>query len=664
MSRDDIRRVVGNPALVAGLVGVLVLAVIALFGPQFATQDPNAQRIVVFFPGGKFLVPPTPPDQYYPLGTDPLGRDQLSRVLYGARLTFTVVLLALFLRAGLAIGVGVLGGCVGGAIDRALTTVTNAVGGIPQFLLALLIAVMLREQAIVGFILALGLVGWAEGAQFVRIEVRRIRATGYVEAARALGSRSRGLLARHVLRGLAPQLFGLLSLEAGSTLLLLAELGFLGVFMSGGAFLVDANNRPILPARDRAPEWGQMLAGAQQYAFSNQYVAFVPGVVVCAAVFAFNLLGEGVRNATDPFSTLSLSPRGLGALARGLAALAIVSGLFFGITEARSTSLSFDDALRLARESAARVEPRAPLVAAVVRLRSDSHALERPEKYNFYFGSSGLTRYVRVGFPDGDQNAMETKRDEEDGPILGTTPLDAWTATWQDALASAEKSGGQGYRNSTRTWLVRIALTQEPDLGIPLYRALYTSGSIVGQPSIDVATDATTGQPPIPSQQLALAKVQARTALGGPVALVGANALWRSNTPPQYTGFDAERPVRVTYNFSRSDQDDRRVVNIGYGDFGAFANVVNIGTVSSRAQALGDSFDLLEVFNAVEASGGRDVRAGWAAAGAPPWSASALAVFVNSHWSVTVDYSQPFPAPQPGASFVYDLATRQITRTR
>ena len=337
MTRDDARRLFANPALMAGLLGAVALAIVALFGAQLATQDPNAQRIVLFFPGGTFAVPPTPPDQYYPLGTDPLGRDQLSRVLYGARLTFTVVLLALALRATLAIGVGVIGGWSGGLVDRALTVLTNAVGGVPQFLLALLIAVMLRQQAVLGFTLALGLVGWAEGAQFVRAEVLRIRATGYIEAARALGARTGGLLSRHVLRGLAPQLFGLLSLEAGSTLLLLAELGFLGVFMSGGAFLVDANNRPILPARDRAPEWGQMLAGAQQYAFSNQYVAFVPGVVVCAAVFIFNLLGEGVRNATDPFSRLSLSPRGLGALGRGMAALAVVSALFFGVSEARAT---------------------------------------------------------------------------------------------------------------------------------------------------------------------------------------------------------------------------------------------------------------------------------------------------------------------------------------
>jgi len=661
MTRDDARRMMANPALVAGLLGAVALAVVALFGAQLAAQDPNAQRIVIFFPGGSFAVPPTPPDQYYPLGTDPLGRDQLSRVLYGARLTFTVVLLALFLRATLAIGVGVIGGWSGGLVDRALTVATNAVGGIPQFLLALIIAVMLREQAVVGFTLALGLVGWADGAQFVRSEVLRIRATGYVEAARALGSRTSGLLSRHVLRGLAPQLFGLLSLEAGSTLLLLAELGFLGVFMSGGAFLVDQNNRPILPARDRAPEWGQMLAGAQQYAFSNQYVAFVPGVVVCAAVFIFNLLGEGVRNATDPFSRVSLSPRGLGVLARGLLAIAVVSGVFFGVSEARATSLSFDDALRVAREAITKVEPGAPLVAAVVRLRSDSHALERPEKYNFYFKSSGVTPYWRVGFPNGDQNAMETKRDEEDGLLLGTAPLAPWSATWQEALAGAERIGGQGFRSSTRTWLVRLALMQEPELGIPLYRALYSSGGTVGTPSVDVAIDATTGEPPDPSRQLALARIQARTALGGPVALTGANAVWRSNTPPVLLGFGEDRPTSVFFSFVRSDQDDRRSVTVSFGD----RSGVNVAQVTARPPSLPDDIDIEKVFRSVDDSGGRGVREEWSRAGNPAWQANLSVVSAGQGAPfVRIDYLQSTTpnAPPRIATFRYDLVTGTVTR--
>jgi ABC-type dipeptide/oligopeptide/nickel transport system permease subunit len=176
MRRDDLRRTLRNIPLIVGIAGLVVLGVLALFGPQLSAADPQAQRLVLFYPDGTFKVPPTPPDAYNPLGTDPLGRDQLARVLWGARLTLTVVLLALALRAALALTFGILAGWRGGATDAVITLITNAVAGVPQLLLALLLAVALREHAIIGFVVALGLVGWSEGAQFVRGEVARIRA--------------------------------------------------------------------------------------------------------------------------------------------------------------------------------------------------------------------------------------------------------------------------------------------------------------------------------------------------------------------------------------------------------------------------------------------------------------------------------------------------------
>src|SRR5205814_5027022 len=131
--------------------------------------------------------------------TDPLGRDQLARLLWGARLTFTVVLLALVLRTALALLFGLVSGWRHGATDSLLTVITNGVSGTPQLLLALLLAILLRDQAVLGFVIALGLVGWAEGAQFVRAEVVRIRGAQYVDAAIAMGSHTRGILTRHVM---------------------------------------------------------------------------------------------------------------------------------------------------------------------------------------------------------------------------------------------------------------------------------------------------------------------------------------------------------------------------------------------------------------------------------------------------------------------------------
>ncbi len=665
MRRGDAGRLLRNLALILGLAGVIALGAVALFGPQLSAADPQAQRLVVFYPDGTFpKVPPTPPDQYNPLGTDPLGRDQLARILWGARLTFTVVLLALLLRGLLAVCLGVLAGWRGGSADALVMLATNAIAGVPQLLLALLVAVALREYAILGFVVALGSVGWAEGAQFIRAEVMRIRRETYVEAAAALGSRTGGIITRHLLRSLAPQLFGLFALEAGATLLLLAELGFLGVFMSGSIVLVDNNNRPILPVRDRAPEWGQMLAGATQYAFSNQFVAFVPGVVVAAAVFAFNLLGEGARAATDPFSTLSLSPRAVGSLGRALLATAVLGGVFFGVAEARSTELSFDDALRLAREAADRVEPGDELLAAVVRYRSDSHALAKPEKMNFYFRSRGIFEILRVGFPDADQNAMEVLHDDQDGLKFNVlAPLADWSVTLDRALATGEDEGCRVFRNSSRGWLVRVVLTHQTAFPVPTYRVACSAPSAASSPSVDVLIDGVTGAFDTRELRFAEATMRAENALGGPVALVQASGRWSARRPQgaQGGGFDAEKPVGVFYSFIRSDLPvDRRTAFVGFGTFAQAGVSASVGASNVRATPIGVPIDLGTVFAAVEAGGGRALREQWSSDGASQWSATADVGLDGATSFVRVSYGAP---PSRQATFRYDLASGRVERT-
>ena len=666
MRRGDAGRMLRNVALIFGLVGVIALAAIALFGPQLSAADPQAQRLVLFYPDGTFpKVPPTPPDQYNPLGTDPLGRDQLARILWGARLTFTVVLLALLLRAFLAVFFGVLAGWRGGSADALVMLGTNAIAGVPQLLLALLVAVALREYAIFGFVVALGSVGWAEGAQFVRAEVMRIRRAPYVEAARALGTRTSGLITRHLLRSLAPQLFGLFALEAGATLLLLAELGFLGVFMSGSIVLVDNNNRPILPVRDRAPEWGQMLAGATQYAFSNQFVAFVPGVVVAAAVFAFNLLGEGARAATDPFSSLSLSPRAVGSLGRALLAVAILGGLFFGVAEARSTEVSFDDALRLAREAAQRVEPGDELIAAVVRYRSDSHALAKPEKMNFYFRSRGIFEILRVGFPDADQNAMEVQHDDQDDIKVNVlAPLEEWAIPLERALAISEDEGCRAFRNSSRGWLVRVVLTHQTAFPVPTYRAQCSAPAAASSPNINILIDAVTGAFDTRELRFAEATLRAENALGGPVALTQASGRWSARRPQGAPGggFDADRPVGVFYTFIRADLSaDRRTAFVGFGSLAQPGVSASVGSSTLRGTPIGVTIDLEAVFAAVEAAGGRTLREDWSRDGVTQWSANADIGIDGATSFVRVSYRA---APSRQATFRYDLASGHVERTQ
>lgn len=487
-------RLLTNVPFVVGSVGILAIAFIALFGPLLAPADPHAQRSVLFYPGASFATPPTPPDQYNLLGTDPIGRDQLSRLLWGARLTLTIVLLGLLGRGFLGLSLGVLAGWRRGSwLDQAIGHLTNAVGGLPQLMLALLLVIAFQDLGVVGFVLALALVGWADLAQFMRAEVIRVAAAPHLAAARSLGATDVHLVRFHVLRDIAPQFVGVLALEAGSLLLLLAELGFIGFFIAGGILDTTASGAPILPIRDRAPEWGQMLAGARNYAFRDQYVAFVPGIVVISAVLAFNLFAEGLRKASDPFSSSRLSPRTLGGIARTLIAAGLIASVGFGYSEMRATTISYADGLDRAREIAARVHPGSDLLAGVVRHSSSAHGLARPEKLTYYFRGQD-SRILRVSFVGADGNATDVKMHaNEDGLLVDALKPLSTTAVvgWDVALRAAERVFGQAYRNESAAFFVRVVLAQHEFADQPVYRVQY--GRIVGGTQFEVRVDAKTG---------------------------------------------------------------------------------------------------------------------------------------------------------------------------
>lgn len=662
MSRHDLVGSLTNVPLVLGLAGLIAIAAAALFGPQLAPSDPQAQRVIIFYPDHSFAAPPTPPDQYYPLGTDPLGRDQLSRLLWGARLTLTVVVLGLAGRALLGVGIGVAsamlakGGRVGRWTDRLIEYGTNAASGLPQLMLALLLVIALQGQGLVGFVLALALVGWAELAQFVRAEVLRALATAHVEAARALGAKAARIARTHVLRDLAPQLSGVLALEAGSVLLLLAELGFIGFFVSGGTFYVDDSGRPILPVRDRAPEWGQMLAGARQYAFDHQYVAFVPGVVVVGAVLAFNLFAEGLRSASDPFSRFRLSPRALGGIGRALAAGALVSLTVFGYLTLRSTTISFEDGLVQARAAAERLQPGSELIAGVVRFRSSEHALARPEKINYYFRRPSESAILRVGFVDADPNAMEVKRfDHEDDLFFDALrPLGEWKAGWEKALGAAEELDGRNFRNRNPEYVVHVILRQEHGAPAPEYRVRY--GSRIGPPLLDIRVSALSGAIEITREtRFADAFGRAREALRGDVVLVAVFGRWQAAAPGRPDAHGVGRPGMLTYSFARADLPaDTRTARVTYAGPSTLPQVL-VGSGSGRPPTI--SFvDLEAVFARVEDSGGRALRDRWSSEGARDWTVSAFTLWepapvVNFNYSATA-------AGQ--VTFSYDIRTGRI----
>jgi peptide/nickel transport system permease protein len=496
----EIGRVARNPALVAGIIGSVAILVVGVVGEKLAPYDASAQQWA--FPtqdASGYLslrFPPTAPDAQHLLGTDQLGRDQLSRLLVGARTTLTVVLAVALARLGLGITLGLAAGWYGAALDRIVRAVTSSFAAIPQLILAILLVLVLRPYGIAGFIAALALVGWPEVCEFVRAEVTRARRAPFIEAGRALGARDRWLVRRHVVAALEPELLTLGALEFGGVLLLLAELGLIGLFIAGATFYVDDRGAVILPIRDRAPEWGQMLGGIQFYIAQTQLVLLFPAIFVAFAALSFGLLAEGVRAAGDPFSGVRLAPRAFGALTRTLAAATVVCAAGFLLVNVRPASMGIAEGRAVARETAQRMWPGSELVAAVVRYTSTAHGMERPEKLTYYFRDD-RDQVLRISFQNGDRLAIEARPFETEDAIefVDLRPIRTDVIEYEPVLRDADRGRGSAWRLNAPTYMVRVILTWPREEDAPMYAVTYGTLNVGQGSTIAVCCyDARTGE--------------------------------------------------------------------------------------------------------------------------------------------------------------------------
>jgi peptide/nickel transport system permease protein len=486
--RSDLTRIARNPALWLGLLGMIAILVIGVFGGALAPQDPNAQHWILEGSGANgsgVVFPPSAPDATHLLGTDPLGRDQFSRLLVGARTTLTIVLVVALVRLGMGVAVGLTSGWRGGIPARVIATFTATFAAIPQLLLAVLFILVLRPYGIVGFIAALAVIGWPAIAEFVRVEVARVKTTPFIEAARSLGARDSRLIRLHVFTVLGPRLLTLAALETGGVLLLLAELGLIGLFLAGATYYLKENGLPVLPLRDRAPEWGQMLGGIQFYAAQDQIVVLIPALFIVLAAVAFTLLADGLRIAGDPFGTRPLRPRTYGILAKALAASLCLSAVGFAAFNVRPAPITFAEGRDIARQTAERQWPGSVFVAGVARYASSAHAMERPQKLTYYFrGTSGV---LRISFQDGDRLAIDVREYESEDEIdfSAVQPIAVDVADYANVLSSAEDAGGAQWRLAAPTYLVRVILTWPRDHAAPIYSVSYGTET-AGQPALGV----------------------------------------------------------------------------------------------------------------------------------------------------------------------------------
>ena len=301
-SQPKVKRIPNELCLGAVLVGAISLA--GILAPWISPFDPDQQHYLLKR-GAETIMSPFPPGSDYWLGSDFLGRDLLSRILWGARSTLIICGLILMARMLLGTSLGLLAGWVGGWVEAQVTMLTSWVAAFPSLLLAIVALEVLRgNRNPTMYVLALCLVGWAEIATFVKHQVQSIARAPYVEGAVAIGSGHFDILRRHVLPNLAPHLWSLAALEASSTLLLVAELGFLGYFVGGGLtveLLKGTSATSGLTLVDRIPEWGQMVGAGRERMLNEPWLLLGPGAAFALAILGLNLLGEGLRKLWDPF---------------------------------------------------------------------------------------------------------------------------------------------------------------------------------------------------------------------------------------------------------------------------------------------------------------------------------------------------------------------------
>jgi len=259
---------------VGGAVGfglTLVLVMVAVFAGAIAPVDPFAS-----------VAPPlSSPSRAHALGTDDLGRDLLAGIVYGARTSLLVVLSVTLLASGIGVTLGAVAGYRGGSTDDVLMRLTELVQVVPRFFLAVLI-IALFGPGLDRLVLVLGLTSWPAIARVVRAETLSLARREFVEAAHALGAPAARVLARHVLPNALPAAVVVVSVNAGTVILMEAGLGFIGL------------------GDPHAISWGYLANNAQRFLRVAWWLALFPGAAIALAVLGLNLLGDGLNDLLAP----------------------------------------------------------------------------------------------------------------------------------------------------------------------------------------------------------------------------------------------------------------------------------------------------------------------------------------------------------------------------
>ncbi|KUF09930.1 ABC transporter permease [Pseudoponticoccus marisrubri] len=263
-----------NTLAMLGLMVLVVLLLAAIFAPLLATHDPFAQDL-----GQRLLAPG---EGGHLLGTDSLGRDIYSRLLYGARISIYIVALVVMVAPVVGLIVGTVAGYAGGWIDVLLMRMTDIFLAFPRLILALAFVAALGA-GIENAVLAISLTAWPPYARIARAETLTIRNSDYIHAIRLQGAGPLRIVTQHIWPLCISSLVIRVTLDMAGIILTAAGLGFLG-----------------LGAQPPSPEWGAMISEGRKYILDSWWVATIPGIAIFSISLAFNLLGDGLRDVLDP----------------------------------------------------------------------------------------------------------------------------------------------------------------------------------------------------------------------------------------------------------------------------------------------------------------------------------------------------------------------------
>ncbi|CAX61881.1 MULTISPECIES: ABC transporter permease [Erwinia] len=262
-----------HPLAMSGLLVVLLMLLLSLAAPLLTPYDPGFQDLA-----NRLARPST----LHWLGTDELGRDIFTRILFGGRTTLGMVIAVVLITAPIGLFIGCIAGYAGGLLDKTLMRITDIFLAFPRLILALAFVAALTP-GVESAILAIALTAWPPYARLARAETLQFRHSDFIAASRISGASPLRIVLRHIMPLCVPSLIVRVTLDMSSIIITAASLGFLG-----------------MGAQPPSPEWGTMIATARRFLFSEWWVPLMPCIAIFLTSLAFNFLGDGLRDVLDP----------------------------------------------------------------------------------------------------------------------------------------------------------------------------------------------------------------------------------------------------------------------------------------------------------------------------------------------------------------------------